>query len=505
MNQHLVFSTIVFLLAACGDGDQSPNGNEGRIPVPGFDLLEPGNFQLIKNISTASESLQLAAQAVVKIERLDGTVGTGAFAEDPSLLFTNAHVLGHHECALSGCTVRLHLDHHRTASPTTSTPSSGWFTLLPHSYSEKLDVAIFRVFRGNTTTAPHIHPHFLSLADLPERSDEQRVQLNLIAAPLGFLTKSISGTVVNQSPPYLSSEMLTLPGTSGGPLVNNEGQMVAIHHRGTQKIEYLRNGSYFGVSLATDANALRSLLDESSRRATLAPFEEVARSSATSLREEDAISLTTANSLVGNTEQAKDRAEFHWNNCTPEDLLNCQMALALLHCPGGLGHRLPQAFCPTEDSRDTWLQRFENLALSFDDEGSFLWMVRAPLKINHGNAPEHFRRWYERSGSQQRVGDGVRALDVTQQPELAGQETRNWFTKYKTVPNYHFQFAEFIRGIYLLGAQNHENREAMLALLSEIPEDPRATLYDFLLADYLAWRLTVSVGGEEDPSPYALP
>lgn len=541
--------------AGCGRGENAPRPRIERRAADSTRLgdLQSGIFSLFEDVDRLAPQLRRAADAVVKIERQDGVVGSGVFvsgvglgADSAPLLLTNEHVLGEESCARQGCVVRLHMSHERNPS---KDPLSGWFTLRPFAHSASLDAAAYTVFEDRSAARTYRHPHSLSVDDPgsvgPDDSSRATIaspagaeanRVYLIGFPLGYLKKSLPGNRISETPPFLNTEILSLPGTSGGPIVDPSGLFLGLHHRGTQNVEYLRNQSYFGVSLSTSRSAVRQLLYSADRQASLAGFSQTdpdPLDSASWTRLAAALAAQAVGGLppfdpsaVG---PAATRAETFWRHCSVTTPATCSAAASLVSCrtPGATHplstpaqtrgrdpERLPLRFCPTGTEAQVWSERFQAFAAQLDTESGLYWSVQKVLELLppeteqaeiNKQASTLFADWYQSAGKQRRVGDAVRALDMTGSPELSGQDTSNWFKDLRALENYYFQYQNLLRGVYLLARSERWEPPLASRSLRTTRDDPRATLSDHLLADFLDWRLEASINGEESLSPYALP
>lgn len=549
---------LLSLAVACGkDADLLPPQIE-RTPEAPTRLadLPSGIFSLFKDINQLEPEVQRAARAVVKIERQDGVIGSGAFVtssqwadREGPLLLTNAHVLGNGSCTKQGCVVRLHFWHeHDPSEP----PLSAWFTLMPIALSSDIDASAFSVFENRNMTRPYNHPHSLSL-DEPsntkppnQRSIRKQDMVYLIGFPLGYLKKALPGAAIGETQPFRSSEILALPGTSGGPIVDSNGTFLALHHRGTQNAEYLRNTGYFGVSLSTTRAAIRNLLLAVNREdslSSLAISDPDPHDADTWLSLGSALTAQAdASAPAFDTDPAGvvgRRAEIFWSHCSASSLDACAAAERLVACrtPQSVHpltplqeerlssfeeatvrsdqeQRMPPRFCPVGERSQLWIERFLSLADLFDSESDLYLRVQKMLELLPPQTSRAelsrdrnslFVSWYQNAGKQKRVTDAVHALDVTGQALLDDQDTSFWFIDFRSIKDYYYQYSNFLRGAYLLARSGHLKLQEASPLLQLTRTDPSATVSDFLLADFLLWRLQHMPAGEGSPSPFSQP
>lgn len=541
--------------AGCGRGETAP---EPQIEKRAADTtrlvdLQSGVFSRFEDIGRLPPHLRNAADAVVKIERQDGVTGSGFFvsgvglsADAPSLLLTNNHVLGEESCARQGCVVRLHMSHERDPN---RVPLSEWFTLQPVVHSVSLDAAAYKVFEDRGTSRPYRHPQTLSVDD-PDSADPAETLGNtkaspaglesdrvyLIGFPLGYLKKSLPGYRISETPPFVNTEILSLPGTSGGSIVDSSGLFIGLHHRGTQNVEYLRNQNYFGISLSTSRSAVRELLYSADREASLAEFSQADPDPQDAASWRRLAHALAARASVGPPAfdtsaagPAATRAEIFWTHCSLTTTATCRAAASLVSCrPARAVHplsalaptgssdleRLPLRFCPRGAKAQLWSERFQSLAAELDSESSLYWSIQKALELLPSQtqpaeierqATTLFAKWHASTGNQRRVSDAVHALDLTGSPVLNGHDTSSWFKDFRSLENYYVQYQNFLRGTYLLARSKLWETNLASRSLRTTRDDPQATLADYLLADFLDWRLQTFISGENSPSPFVLP
>lgn len=529
----LVASSLA--VVSCGDGkgssnDRQPPPSEG----PRLADLPPGVFERLQDPPTEAEApLARSARAVVKIERPSGILGSGFFVEDGRTLITNAHVLGPEACFAQGCTVRLHMRHFRGSTDA----ESRWVTLVPYAYRPSLDLAVFRTAPSGPATQAYVHPERLLLATSDEGEALSRGQSVALAGhPSGHLLKIASGTLALAGTPFLSSELLTLPGTSGGPLLDAAGKVIGLHHRGTQNLNYLRNSGYFGVSLSTRASLLPREWASDERRSGLSAFasrdkvtqeddlERYAEATATSPQAPPAVAT------LGTT----SRAEALWTLCNKssssgEDTLSeesrapfCQLAAALLDCSARAAQDTKQLGapleCPDAATRAVWRERFIKTGKASIGSNTIFWMVQAPLALEDdasvaGAAQTLVGEWLAVNGPKEGrllpVEDAAIAMDVLSSAVVGNDNYKSAFEQFRQVPQYYFEYQAFLRGLFVLGRDGELGATSVEATLASVRADPQAALGDVLLADHLRWRLETvlqnPIRGARTDSPYRLP
>jgi V8-like Glu-specific endopeptidase len=198
-------------LAGCSDPEVP---NDSAPSLPSFHDVQDG-----------SAIVRTAAEAVVLIAT-SGQSGTGVFISGDGTLLTNNHVLGAPVCPEEGCYVNLSFDYQRGATPA---PSKLVF-VVPFAVDLGLDIAAVHVLTGRDGV-PFVPPSFLTLVSRSSRT-LLGTHLTLIGHPEAGLKKWTDGVVVDATEEWIRTSAFGLPGDSGSPLIDDQGNMVAINHRG---------------------------------------------------------------------------------------------------------------------------------------------------------------------------------------------------------------------------------------------------------------------------------
>lgn len=464
--------------------------------------LPPGIFdQFEEPALTTNLALQKASQSVVRIELPAGKQGTGFFLGDENLLITNAHVIGPEQCFRSGCFVRIHSNQHRVAEGQAAT---NWRILVPVAFSEKLDVAAFEVYENIERSLRYRHPFQISWdpRNLPPATQAVDRTAYLLGHPLGYLLKITRGPVVSLGGSFLTSELLSLPGTSGGPLLDESGNLLGVHHRGTQDLQYLRNASYFGVSLSTTAEELASVLDSTKRESSLWLFKNFSDFGDDLFEKQKYWEALGAAWLDQESSMdAEAIAESLWNLCTEpfNGKVNAACDLAVLRLSCAHEHEpliAPQSSCPSSDNQSKWIERFNNRAKLYPHSSSqnFLWQVLAPNRLSaQSDLDGKAAQWTEKMlGERANAGLNLEvvlvSLDTTHSKGITDPTILTWFSNPQSVQNYHFLYNSLLKGTYLLMRDGLLKKETGQETLLKVKNDPLATLSDLFLADWLLWQ-----------------
>lgn len=183
-----------------------------------------------KDVVNAPTAMQLAANAVVKIEYPDFlSMGTGFFV-GPSLLATNLHVVPTTVCARSGCAMNLYLNYQVGSKPELLKVRA-----VPFNRSLDADVVLLSIRREDGSE--YTHANFLEVQD-PGIQTLIGQNLNVVGHPSGAPKKWSSGIAFDASElagsglDWLSGRLtisaLALPGNSGSPILTDDGKVVGI-------------------------------------------------------------------------------------------------------------------------------------------------------------------------------------------------------------------------------------------------------------------------------------
>jgi hypothetical protein len=203
-----------------------------------------------KDVSDAPVKIQEAAAAVVRI----GTAGqsaTGSFISPNGILITNNHVLGIDVCPIEGCYAALTFMYQRHATP--QAPQTVF--VVPLAIDVGLDMAVMQVHSAGPAGPPLSTPHYLTL-DSRDPASLLGSHVNVVGHPEGHLKKWTEGRVVDSNGAWISFSAYSLPGSSGSPVLDDDGNMVGILHRGPTTQDLLSDVGVDEYSIGTASSAL---------------------------------------------------------------------------------------------------------------------------------------------------------------------------------------------------------------------------------------------------------
>jgi V8-like Glu-specific endopeptidase len=186
----------------------------------------PGpNLPSFRDVSEAPAPIQTAARAVVRLGTA-GEFGTGSFISPTGVLLTNNHILGVSICPREGCYAQLTFMHQRGSPP--QDPQTVF--VVPIAIDVGLDIAAVQAY-ASPGAAPLATPDYLTL-DAHDAASLQGTHIHVVGHPEAKLKKWSEGQVVDVDGSWIYSDAFALPGNSGSPLLDDNGHMVGILHRG---------------------------------------------------------------------------------------------------------------------------------------------------------------------------------------------------------------------------------------------------------------------------------
>jgi hypothetical protein len=226
------------------------------LPLLGFlslaecsDGAQPVSLPSFRDVSEAPPPIQAAAQAVVRIHT-PGSSATGSFISPTGILLTNNHVLGVEVCPVEGCYAQVTFLYQRHSAP--QEPQTVY--VVPLAVDVGLDMAALQVSSG-PGAAPMDTPHYLTLASRDPGS-LQGARIHVVGHPEGHLKKWTQGQVVDSDGTWISFTAYSLPGNSGSPLLDDQGHMVGILHRGPTSLDLVSSSGVDVFSIGTASSAL---------------------------------------------------------------------------------------------------------------------------------------------------------------------------------------------------------------------------------------------------------
>jgi V8-like Glu-specific endopeptidase len=319
----------------------------------------------LSDIETAPQHIQNAGTAVVRIQTA-GASATGTFISGNGLLLTNNHVLGTKVCPLEGCFFRLTFKHQLGVAPSDSVIVFG----VPAAADVGRDVALIQVFTDATSGQRLGTADFLTPVDSATAESLKGTSVYVVGHPEGRLKKWTQGTVVDSTGDWFETTSFILPGSSGSPVLNENGELVGIVHRSPTGEDLISSTSYDASSLGTSAEAIHAV----------GTLPAVMLSTQAMITADDLVTnnrvylnarASTANvggqqvSVLDALGTACDAALARTDFQSPEDLTAalqpCNDGELWIECRSDVNSVGYGTQCPTSDAAQAWTARYQKM------------------------------------------------------------------------------------------------------------------------------------------------
>ena len=226
---------VATLLVACSSDTSGPK-------LPHFN-----------DISNAPAKIQVAANAVVRV-RTAGESGTASFISPSGLLLTNNHILGDTVCPIEGCYFEMTRLHQRGQARL----KSAIVFALPLGVDVGLDMAVVQVYDAKGGAALST-PDYLQINPMTA-AELLGTHVTIVGHPEGYLKKWTDGTVADMNGKWFTCTAYTLPGDSGSPALDDDGQIVGLMHRGPTSEDLISDVGVNLYSVGTASSDLEAAL-----------------------------------------------------------------------------------------------------------------------------------------------------------------------------------------------------------------------------------------------------
>ncbi len=459
-------------------------------------------FTDFKDVSKAPEKIRSAAEAVVRIETGD-SYATGSFISPDGLLLTNNHVLGVDECPREGCFVKISLQHQRGQAYTE--PVSVF--VVPQHVDIGLDMAVVQTYTDGTKATKYTPTRSLTLVS-HDTNSLLGMHINVVGHPEGKLKKWTQGDVAYSEGSWFQSTAFILPGNSGSPVLDDDGNVVGLVHRGPTAQDLVTKDDVNEYSIGTSSAPLISAMNAqlpsvviSTAAATTA--DQVvshqivylnAHAGTVSIKAAngtDPPTQTTVLSLLG---AACDAGLARTDYESPEDL-----AGAIQPCLDGQGwiSCLPNAdapaSCPANADKTAWASRFQaayDHFRSLNGQLQYSLVSFAPGSLESSSQAAN-------DTAQTKLQQAVTAANPPLDFELAlylsyfgvtnyaNTSFTDYVTNYDKVPHYELELSNAAFTALLLQQQLGSSKTTNL--LSQMQNDPKADLGSVLYSEEMRY------------------
>lgn len=346
----LLASLLLAVLTGCGD---DITNNINNADLPGFN-----------DITSAPAPIQTAARAVVRI-RTARSSATGFFTSSTGQLMTNDHVLGDSVCPIEGCYIEITRMHQRGEAqlePVT-------VFALPNAVDVGLDMAVVQLYDGKGGNKLST-PDFLSFSS---RSSSSLIgtHVTIVGHPEGRLKKWTAGVVANSSGKWFQATAFVLPGNSGSPVLDDEGRVVGLIHRGPASLDLFTTNSANVSAICTSSAPILAAMTAPlpvSMISTTAPTTTgkflandmlYLNAGVTSVTADGAAAPPLA--LLGTAcDAALARQDFTSPDDLDEALTPCYHAQTWIECRSEYAGDVPYGVvCPGNSDKIAWTDRFK--------------------------------------------------------------------------------------------------------------------------------------------------
>jgi V8-like Glu-specific endopeptidase len=465
-------------------------------------------FSAFQDMGTAPDAVRTASAAVVRIT-MATLRGTGSFISADGLLLTNNHVLGADVCAREGCFAELDVDYQRQ--------STNWVShrvfVEPQFIDVGLDVAVLQVFEigaDGMKGAKFTPPHSLQL-NRKSTAELLGSTIYVVGHPNGRLKKWTKGDVVDTEGVWFESTAFSLPGSSGSPAVDVDGNVIGILHRGGGDDSLITASGVNDVSILSPSASIMDLL---AREATPeARGLSLLRSIAADTTAEDVVKnsdvylnahASTATvaafpasvlDLLGAACDAGLKVE---TIRSLEELATtheaCLAGAVRLYCPPRTA-KADFAECPDAVGRDAWRARFQKVFdryLAFNGAPSYGWITNYLGYLDDtqeaGVATGRTKLEAFLSASPQPVDLSLAAyLARYGVPNYGGVDVKSYVTGYAQVPAYALSAFSIVSGVLALSRRGNLDATSLRTTISNLLVDPKIALGARLFIEEVAF------------------
>lgn len=425
------------LLAACAD--DAPNAD----PPDLYDITR-GNAMVRE-----------AARAVVRIQHPAGISGTGSFISSTGLMLTNNHVLGTEACAREGCVITLSFDHQR-GEPALE-PLDAF--AVPVAADVGLDMAVLQVYQDKGRRKELRTGDFLRIE--PRTAKELvGTHVTTIGHPLGRLKKWSSGVVIDDDGGWFESTVFSLPGSSGSPILDDEGRIVGLLHRGTDGFDLLTRTGSLASAIASSSAAIEAAMGAPLPKTVISVEEELTPAQVLAASDAFLANSTLEARILGDVptpllalfaeacDEGLAREDYTSLEALSSGLRPCLTAVDFIECRGETeeSDSLIATTCP--EDVEAWKERLQRVLQRQLDFNGSLDLSAVSFSLEALASSEEEGKAEAQRAIYQALDTAQPAYDFTLAPYLSafgileydGQSTIDLILNYRRFP-YHERFA----------------------------------------------------------------
>ena len=440
------------------------------------------------DISSAPTKIQSAANAVVRIHTAVG-YGTGSFISSTGLLMTNNHVLGDTMCPIEGC--YLEITKMRQRGQTKSDPSTVF--AVPTAVDVGLDMAVAQLYSQPGGTKLDT-PDYLQF-NQKNSSELLGMHVTAVGHPEGCLKKWTDGSVVDATGEWFIFTAYALPGDSGSPVLDDDGRIVGLLHRGPTSEDLFTDNGVNTYSVGTASAPVSAALSDPlpstmlSINATTTADDfvtnnEVYRNAAVSTADIGGTS-TSALTLLGNAcDAALARSDFK----SPEDMADalapCDDAQAWIECRGDSSGKLYGTLCPDSADLSKWVSRNQTVNQMWENMNGTFDYAAVSFNIAALQSNKSAGTTAGAQSLQQALDAAHPHLDFTLAYYLAafginsydGTNIHDYVVNYAKVPHYELSAELIAYAATWLYGNGYLSSSALLSLEKKLNDDPKVSI-----------------------------
>ena len=449
-----------------------------------------------EDLSSAPPVIERSARAVVRIGTATES-GTGSFISSTGLLLTNNHVLGAPVCPLEGCAVWLSFEHQRGVAP--QAPMLAF--AVPQAVDLGLDVAILQIYEQQGG-AQLSSPDFLSLVS-HSAVDLLGMHVFVVGHPEASLKRWTDGTVVDTDGEWFQSTAFTLPGDSGSPALDDQGNLVGLVHRGPTGEDLVTNDGVNTYSLGTPSAAV---IGAESAPLPSGMISVTANTTASNVLENDQVFLNgeTTSALVDNAQtsvlsvlsQACDaalaRTDFVSIDALQSAVVPCFDAMNWLECRTDLGEPAPGAVCADTAA---WAARFQQVSETERALNGQVSLSTVSFAIAALSSTRSAGVAAGRASLSAALAEAQTPLDLSLTQYLAafdietyaGESVATYVRGYHQIPHYELSASDIANAAAWLYDDSIFSKNELGQMLSDLDSDPNVSLGSKLFIEELSY------------------
>lgn len=180
--------------------------------------IEAEPFLAVRSLDEAPRTTRDGARAVVSIELRGRHIGNGFFVKE-GVFFTSTQVLGPQTCFVEGCLVTIFANYEITEKPRAFRA-----LVTPVFMDRKRNLSAWRAIDPETKQKIVIDG-YLEFSNEPVQQGDP---VTLIGSPITALKRFVEGQVLDVENTRISTDMITLGGQSGAPVLNAASEVIAV-------------------------------------------------------------------------------------------------------------------------------------------------------------------------------------------------------------------------------------------------------------------------------------